>query len=286
MHVEIAAVCGDLNRLNRGGESMRNIDIAGLIQLAREAGGEIMRIYDADEISVETKADDSPLTNADVASHRAIVAGLAAMTPDIPVLSEESATLPWNVRRAWSRYWLIDPLDGTKEFVKRTHEFTVNIALIEDGYPTIGVVYAPAISTLYHGVAGGGAFKQRLDGAPEPIRVSDSLHRPVRVVGSKSHATESLRYFVDCVADGELVSMGSSLKFCLVAEGEADIYPRLGPTSEWDTAAAQCVVEQAGGQVTTLDLKRFRYNTKDSLLNPEFLVFSAVYPDWRRCLSI
>ncbi len=285
MHVEIAAVRGSMNRLNMSSESMRDIDIEGLVQLAREAGGEIMKIYDADDISVEKKADDSPLTNADLASHRSIVAGLASMTPDIPILSEESAALPWDERRGWKRYWLIDPLDGTKEFVKRTHEFTVNIALIEDGYPTMGVVYAPAISTLYYGVAGGGAFKQGGDGALEAIRVSGTLHKPVRIVGSKSHATESLRSFVDCVADSDLLSMGSSLKFCLVAEGAADIYPRLGPTSEWDTAAAQCVVEQAGGQVTTLDLKRFRYNTKDSLLNPEFLVFSAVYPDWRRCLS-
>ncbi len=264
---------------------MQDIDIEDLIRIARDAGGEIMKIYDADQIAVETKADDSPLTNADMASHHTIVDGLRALTPEIPILSEESAALPWEQRRQWRRYWLIDPLDGTKEFVKRTNEFTVNIALIEDGFPVIGIVHAPAIDTLYHGAVGAGAFRRREGGEAEPIQVSDAPHEPLRIVGSKSHATDSLRRFVACVEGSELVSMGSSLKFCLVAEGSADIYPRLGPTSEWDTAAAQCVVEQAGGRVTTLDLERFRYNTKDSLLNPEFLVFSAVYPQWRHCLE-
>ncbi len=264
---------------------MQLIDTDALIRLARDAGDEIMKIYNEDRIAVETKADDSPLTNADMASHQTLVAGLRAMTPEIPILSEESAALPWEQRRQWRRYWLIDPLDGTKEFVKRTHEFTVNIALIEDGYPVIGVVHAPAIDTLYYGVEGRGAFRARGEGKAEPIRVAADPHRPMRIVGSKSHATESLRRFVACVDDAELVSMGSSLKFCLVAEGAADIYPRLGPTSEWDTAAAQAVVEQAGGRVTTLDLQRFRYNTKDSLLNPEFLVFSEVQAAWKSCLE-
>ncbi len=250
-----------------------------LLQLAREAGDAILEIYNTD-FDVERKQDNSPLTEADLASHRTIVAGLERLTPEIPLLSEESASIPFETRGGWSRYWLIDPLDGTKEFVKRNGEFTVNIALIEGDRPTVGVVYAPVLDRLYYGTLGDGAWRQDGDDAARPIQVAARRRQTARVAGSRSHAGESLQRYLDNLGAHELVSMGSSLKLCLVAEGEADLYPRLGPTSEWDTAAAQAVVEAAGGRVTTLDRQPLRYNTKDSLLNPQFLVFGDQSVDW------
>jgi 3'(2'), 5'-bisphosphate nucleotidase len=250
-----------------------------LLQLAREAGDAILAIYNTD-FEVEHKQDNSPLTEADLASHHTIVSGLERLTPEIPVLSEESAKIPFETRSRWSRYWLIDPLDGTREFVKRNGEFTVNIALIEDHRPTLGVVYAPVLDRLYYGSTEQGAWLQSGDQAASPIRAVAQRRTPTRVAGSRSHAGDSLLRFLDKLGQHELVSMGSSLKLCLVAEGEADLYPRLGPTSEWDTAAAQAVVEAAGGRVTTLDLEPLAYNTKDSLLNPHFLVFGDLSEDW------
>lgn len=250
-----------------------------LLQLAREAGAAILQIYDTD-FDVEHKQDNSPLTEADLASHRTIVSSLERLTPDIPVLSEESANIPFDIRHTWSRYWLIDPLDGTREFVKRNGEFTVNIALIEGDRPTFGVVYAPVLDRLYYGSTDDGAWRRDGDQTARPIQVIPRRRQPIRVAGSRSHAGDSLQRFLDNLGEHELLSMGSSLKLCLVAEGEADIYPRLGPTSEWDTAAAQAVVEAAGGRVTTLDLEPMRYNTKESLLNPHFLVFGDLSESW------
>ena len=198
---------------------------------------------------------------------------MAALTPDTPVLSEESAALPWETRREWRRYWLVDPLDGTKEFVKRNGEFTVNIALVEDHVPVLGVVYAPVLKTLYWGVKGEGAWKddgevQRL--SPLPLPTGDGVWQ---VAGSRSHGSETFETFTAQLGEVATVTMGSSLKFCLVAAGQAHLYPRFGPTSEWDTAAAQGVVEAAGGAVYNLETgKPLRYNTKASLLNPHFLV--------------
>jgi 3'(2'), 5'-bisphosphate nucleotidase len=255
-----------------------------LLQLARQAGDAILRIYET-EFEVERKQDDSPLTAADLAAHRIIVSTLERLTPDIPVLSEESAKIPFDTRRQWQRYWLIDPLDGTREFVKRNGEFTVNIALIEEHRPTLGVVYAPVLDQLYYGVGDDGAWKQKGAMPAQEIRVATECRTPVLVAGSRSHAGDSLLRFLEKLGDHELVSMGSSLKLCLVAEGKADIYPRLGPTSEWDTAAAQAVVEAAGGRVTTLDLQPLSYNTKDSLLNPQFLVFGDHSVNWADYLA-
>ena len=259
-------------------------DIAALLEplaeLARVAGMKILEIYNQEDLGVEQKADKSPLTAADMAAHHAILAGLQALTPDIPVLSEESASLSYDERSAWSVYWLVDPLDGTKEFIKRNGEFTVNIALIEEGVPVLGVVHVPVTNTSYLGCRGMGAFKQSEHAGRQPIRVREQLGNPVMVVGSRSHRGDSLVAFLDRLGTHEMVGMGSSLKLCLVAEGVADIYPRLGPTSEWDTAAAQCVVEQAGGYVTDTGMQPLRYNTKDSLLNPYFLVFGDRDHDW------
>jgi len=262
-------------------------DLAALlepvVELTRVAGDRILEIYNSD-FEVEAKADNSPLTAADMASHHAIVAGLEKLTPAIPVLSEESASLSFAERSGWQIYWLVDPLDGTREFVKRNGEFTVNIALIERGVPVIGVVHVPVSGVTYSACKGLGAFKQEPGSEPRTITVRKLTDDPVMVVGSRSHRGDSLNRFLEKLGEHDMVGMGSSLKLCLVAEGAADIYPRLGPTSEWDTAAAQCVVEQAGGVVTDTDMQPLRYNTKDSLLNPYFLVFGDASRDWSQYL--
>jgi 3'(2'), 5'-bisphosphate nucleotidase len=265
-----------------------NHDPASLIQpvvdIAARAGEQIMRIYTTD-YAIETKQDESPLTEADRASHACIVAALRALTPDTPILSEESATTPWSERSGWSEYWLVDPLDGTKEFIKRNGEFTVNIALISGHEAVLGVVHVPADQRCFFGYRDGGAFEQPHDGKAAPISVTARAESPVRVVGSRSHRGASLDAYLEKLGDYVMVPMGSSLKLCLVANGSADIYPRLGPTSEWDTAAAQAVVEAAGGRVTQLDGRPLQYNAKADILNPHFLVFGDSSRDWTGCLD-
>ncbi len=246
--------------------------------IAREAGRRILAVYDT-AFEVEAKADASPLTAADLAAHTAIVQGLQALSPEVPVLSEESAAIPYAERAAWRRYWLVDPLDGTKEFIKRNGEFTVNIALIEDHAPVLGVVLVPVTGECYSAVRGVGAFRQLGVEAAEPIRVRRCNHT-VHVVGSRSHGSPAMDALISRLGDHAFVAVGSSLKFCRVAEGRADLYPRLGPTSEWDTAAAQCVVEQAGGRVVTPTGAPLAYNTKESLLNPHFLAYGDGGRDW------
>jgi 3'(2'), 5'-bisphosphate nucleotidase len=250
--------------------------------IARQAGEQILKIYNSD-FTVEDKADGSPLTAADRAAHQTIVEALATLTPSMPILSEEASTVDYGERSQWQRYWLVDPLDGTKEFVKRNGEFTVNIALIENQRPVLGVVYVPVSGVIYFGCRGSGAFKQKRDSAAVPITVQTYQGGPVRVVASRSHASPALQQFLAAVGDVETISMGSSLKLCLVAEGAADVYPRLGPTSEWDTAAAQAVVETAGGKVTDIDGEPLAYNKTD-ILNPWFVV-SDGKTDWTRFLN-
>jgi 3'(2'), 5'-bisphosphate nucleotidase len=263
------------------------------VAIATAAGEKIIEIYQApgaDALDISSKQDNSPLTAADLASHRHIVAALAELTPTLPILSEESASVPYAERSGWQRYWLVDPLDGTKEFIKRNGEFTVNIALIDNGRPVLGVVQVPVQNCCYSAAAGEGAFRQQGDHHETPIRVTTPLPvgQPARVVGSRSHASPSLRTFAERLGEHRLLSIGSSLKFCLVAEGKADVYPRLGPTSEWDTAAAQCLVEQAGGAVLALSERDhdyaidgpLGYNGKESLLNPYFLVCGDSAHDW------
>jgi 3'(2'), 5'-bisphosphate nucleotidase len=253
--------------------------IEPVIGLAIKAGDAILEVY-ATDFDVQEKDDASPLTQADMAAHRCIEAGLNVLTPDIPVLSEESGLPDFTERSQWVRYWLVDPLDGTKEFVSRNGEFTVNIALIDNTRPVFGVVHVPVEKKTYFGCAGYGAECRREDAKPVKISVAEKSARPVRVVGSRSHRGSSLDGFLDALGEYEMLPMGSSLKFCLVAEGEADVYPRLGPTSEWDTAAAQAVVEQAGGSVLTLDGKPLSYNSKAQILNPHFLVVGPADRDW------
>ena len=253
--------------------------IEPVVSMSHRAGDAILRIYETD-FDVERKDDESPLTKADLASHRTLVDGLEALTPGIPIISEESGLPPFDERSDWRSYWLIDPLDGTKEFVKRNGEFTVNVALIENNRPVLGVVYVPVTRRTYVGCQGHGAERRDADGSIEKIAVADTCGDTVRVVGSRSHRGDSLNAFLEDVAPFELHAVGSSLKFCYVAEGSADIYPRLGPTSEWDTAAAQAVVEQAGGAVLELDGTPLSYNTKEEILNPYFIVVGPRNRDW------
>jgi len=249
------------------------------LELARLAGEKILEIY-AQDFSVAHKDDRSPLTEADMAAHHAIVAGLRALTPDLPILSEEEAALPFAERSRWRTYWLVDPLDGTREFIKRNGEFTVNIALIDDHQSILGVIYVPVSGVCYAACRGGGAYRQEPGGEPRAIRVRPWRGGRITVAGSRSHRDERFAKFLDQFAEHEIISMGSSLKSCLVAEGKADIYLRLGPTSEWDTAAAQCIVEEAGGHLLDTAMRPLRYNTKESLLNPFFIVCGDDSHDW------
>jgi 3'(2'), 5'-bisphosphate nucleotidase len=254
--------------------------LAEVIQVAVAAGEKILAVYNTD-FAVEHKADCSPLTAADLAAHQTILQGLKALTPEIPVLSEEAGEVAFEERRQWQRYWLVDPLDGTREFIKRNGEFTVNIALIEAHAPVLGVVYGPVRKVLYYACQGQGAYKKEAETAAT-LKVRPWKGGMALVVGSRSHAGEHLQAFLDNLGNYELVSMGSSLKICLVAEGKADVYPRFGLTSEWDTAAAHCVVEEAGGKVVDLTGMPLRYNTQESLINPYFLVIADPAVNWEQ----
>jgi 3'(2'), 5'-bisphosphate nucleotidase len=208
-----------------------------------------------------------------------IVAQLQDITADLPVLSEETKAAPYSDREGWDEFWLIDPLDGTKEFVKRNGEFTINIALIANQEPVLGVVHAPALDTSYFGARGAGAFKRVQGDGPSPIAVNGCLFPPLTVVASRSHESDALSKFLETLGRIEIKNVGSSLKLCLVADGSAQLYPRLGPTMEWDTAAGQCVLEQAGGIVADLQGKRLIYN-KPNLLNPHFIASSSSAFPW------
>jgi 3'(2'), 5'-bisphosphate nucleotidase len=249
-----------------------------IAELARKAGAAILEVYRGD-FDVEHKDDDSPLTAADMAAHHVIVDGLKALTPELPVLSEESASIPLSERQGWRTYWLVDPLDGTREFVKRNGEFTVNIALVEDHVATLGVIYAPVHDELAHAVAGEGTMLAIGD-VEQRVSVERRDAPPWRAAGSRSHRDGRLDEFLQRIGTHELHSLGSSLKFCRLAAGQLDIYLRYGPTSEWDTAAGQVVLEEAGGTLTDLDGNRFSYNRRDTLINPDFLATAADHARW------
>ncbi|CNE78240.1 3'(2'),5'-bisphosphate nucleotidase CysQ [Yersinia nurmii] len=239
-----------------------------ICQLARDAGAAIMAVYDGEKpLDVAQKKDDSPVTAADLAAHDIIKAGLAALTPNIPLLSEEDPPA-WEIRQHWQRYWLVDPLDGTKEFLNRNGEFTVNIALIEQGTPTLGVVYTPVMDVMYS-AENGQAWKEE-GGRRMQIQVRDA-QLPLVVV-SRSHSDDELRDYLAQLGEHQTVSVGSSLKFCLVAEGKAQLYPRFGPTNIWDTAAGHAVAAAAGAQVNDWQGKPLSYTPRESFLNPGFRV--------------
>ncbi|MCL1634480.1 3'(2'),5'-bisphosphate nucleotidase CysQ [Luteimonas sp. SX5] len=261
---------------DRIGDSLRE----GVIALAREAAAAILEVYES-AFDVERKSDASPLTAADLAAHRCIVAGLARLAPDIPTLSEEAAEeTPTAERRAWRRLWLVDPLDGTREFVKRNGEFTVNIALIDEGVPVFGVIQAPVTGQLWHAQLGRGAFRR--DGDNEtPVAVRMPATAPLRVAASRSHRDLRTEALMSRIGEVETVALGSSLKFCRLAEGGMDVYPRFGPTSEWDTAAGQCILEAAGGCVIDPKGRPLRYNQRDTILNGDFLALGDTALPWR-----
>ncbi len=255
-------------------ESLQTL-IHQVVDLSIAAGQAIMAIYESEDVGTTYKDDKSPLTAADLASNRVIIEGLRHLETQLPILSEESKEKPYSERQDWSQFWLVDPLDGTKEFIKRNGEFTVNIALVNQGQLDLGVVHAPAIKTTYFAARGLGAFKQIDTGAATPIQTRTYPEPVLKVVASRSHAGAETEAFLEKlktqVGELDVLSIGSSLKLCLVADGSAHLYPRFGPTMEWDTAAAQCVVELAGGQVTDLQTKPLHYNKPD-LLNPFFMV--------------
>ena len=248
--------------------------------VAIEAGNEILNFYNHD-IEVTHKEDLSPLTKADLASNKIILESLNKLNSNIPILSEESL-VDWSIRKNWKKYWLVDPLDGTKEFIKKNGEFTVNIALIENNNPILGVVYVPAKSLLYLAEKDKGSFKtntkdklKNFEGI-QKILVSSQMNR-ARVIGSRSHSNATFDNWVkEKFPNAEIVQAGSSLKFCLIAEGEADIYPRFGPTSEWDIAAGHILVNEAGGKIRTFQNDSISYNTKENIINPEFYVIGNI----------
>ena len=256
-------------------------NILKILNIAIDAGREILKIYD-DEIIVNSKEDKSPITQADINSNNLIVSRLKNLEPNIPILSEESL-VEWKNRKNWNKYWLIDPLDGTKEFINRNGEFTVNISLIENNYPIFGIIYSPFKSLLYYALKNNGSYKSQTNtnlsnlNNFKKININREKNSTTKVIGSRSHSSKEFLIWVENkFTNYELVTIGSSLKFCILAEGEADIYPRLGPTSEWDIAAGHIILEEAGGKLKSIDNKDILYNTKEGILNPHFIAYGNV----------
>ena len=252
-----------------------------IVNISVDAGEVILNYYN-EKVDVIYKDDESPLTKADLASHKIITDSIKKITPDIPILSEEEF-IDWKIRKKWKKYWLIDPLDGTKEFIKKNDEFTVNIALIENNRPILGVIYTPALNELFYSIKNFGSYKiltkKKLNTLKEAKRISINKKKSnkVKIVGSRSHSNPILEKWVNKnFNEFDILQKGSSLKFCLIAEGSADIYPRFGPTSEWDIAAGHIILEEAGGKLKSIDNKEILYNEKENILNPEFFAYSNV----------
>ena len=255
--------------------------ILDILNIAIDAGKEILKIYKKN-FNVDLKADNSPITEADINSNNLIKKRLIEIEKKIPILTEESL-VNWETRRVWKKYWLIDPLDGTKEFVNRNGEFTVNISLIENNLPIFGVIYAPEKSLLYYGIKNNGSYKlitqDNINTLTEfkKININKNIASKIKIIGSRSHSNKDFHAWVEKnFSQYELISIGSSLKFCLLAEGTADIYPRLGPTSEWDIAAGHVILEEAGGKLKSFDNTEILYNTKENIINPNFLAYGNV----------
>lgn len=266
--------------LLKNNEMLEQIDINKIISITEEAGREIMKIYDTDDFAITDKSDKSPLTKADRAGNAIIIAALNESYPDIPIISEENKMIEYSERKDWEYFWLVDPLDGTKEFIKKNGEFTVNIALIRNGKPVLGVVGIPAKNQIYYAVENKGAFKIDADGIKTKLQINEPKENEIALIGSRSHPSPEFDVYLKEMegkySTVNFVPAGSSLKFCLVAEGKADVYPRLGPTMEWDTAAGHALVLEAGARVKIYgDTKDLQYN-KESLLNPFFIVEKAL----------
>lgn len=262
---------------------MNNL-LSNIITLARQASFKILEVYHSD-FTAHLKADKTPVTAADLASQAILVQGLQQLTPDLPIVSEEAVTIPFAERKQWQKYWLVDPLDGTKEFLEKNGEFTINIALIENHKPILGVIFAPVLNQCYFATIGEGAFKQEGDNTPQQIHAKKYQDGKIIVASSRRHGMEKLQRFLQQFKDYSVIHSGSALKFGLIAEGKADIYLRLGPTSEWDTAAGQCILEAVGGAVMDLSGNPFRYNEKESLINPEFLAVGDNTHEWSNFLK-
>ena len=252
--------------------------ILDILNIAIDAGKEILKIYKKN-FNVDLKADNSPITEADINSNNLIKKRLIEIEKNIPILTEESL-VSWEIRRVWKKYWLIDPLDGTKEFVNRNGEFTVNISLIENNLPIFGVIYAPEKSLLYYGIKNNGSYKlitqDNINTLSEfkKININNNTTSNIKIIGSRSHSNKDFQIWIDKnFTQYELISIGSSLKLCFLAEGTADIYPRLGPTSEWDIAAGHIILEEAGGKLKSFGNTDILYNTKESIINPNFLAY-------------
>ena len=245
--------------------------ISSTVEIAKLAGEGITEIYNSD-FDYQLKKDLSPITAADNLSHIIITKRLKILTPEIPVLSEENCDIPYKIRANWTKYWLVDPLDGTKEFIKRNGEFTVNIALIENNTPIFGVIHLPVTSETYWGSQVNGSFYSSGNNDVKEIRVSENHQNPIRLVASRSHPSEMLNSLLKKIVDYEIIEVGSSIKFCHIASGQADCYPRFGPTSEWDTAAGEAIVSSAGGHVVAASGNSMKYNVKEEYLNPNFIV--------------
>lgn len=260
-------------------DMLDQIDVQKVIAIAEAAGKEIMHIYATDDFAVVDKSDNSPLTKADKASNAVIVAALKEQFPHIPIISEENKLLSYDERKDWSLVWLVDPLDGTKEFIKKNGEFTVNIALIANGKPVLGVVGIPARNHMYYAVEGKGAFKTDENGNTTQLHIAEPRKDTIALIGSRSHPSPEFDAYLKDMeskyATVDFVPAGSSLKFCLVAEGKADVYPRLGPTMEWDTAAGHAVVLEAGARVKVYGSDKDLDYNKENLLNPFFIVEKA-----------
>jgi len=245
--------------------------ISSVVEIAKEAGIAITEIYNSD-FDYQLKKDLSPITAADNLSHNIITERLKTLTPNIPILSEENCNIPYKIRSQWTQYWLVDPLDGTKEFISKNGEFTVNIALIENNTPIFGVIDIPVTNETYWGSKVNGSFCSDANNDVKQINVSEDNQNPIRLVASRSHPSNMLASLLEIIVDYEIIEIGSSIKFCLIASGQADCYPRFGPTSEWDTAAGEAIVSYAGGRVVTARGNSMNYNAKKDYLNPNFIV--------------
>ncbi|WP_315900214.1 3'(2'),5'-bisphosphate nucleotidase CysQ [Ferrimonas balearica] len=256
-----------------------------VITIARDAGLQIRSIYEAGQYQALTKSDNTPVTSADLAAHESIVAALKHLTPDTPILSEEDAEIPLSTRQSWAEYWLIDPLDGTQEFIAGSGEFAVNIALVRDHQPVLGVIYAPMSDICYYGAKGQGAFK-REEGLSIPIHSRDvGPEDALKIAVSRRQRREAVMSRLDEKREYLLLPFGSaSLKSCMVAEGKADCYLRLGPTGEWDTGASQCIVEEAGGKIVDTCYQPLSYNQRESLENPNYMVLGSQKLPWPEIL--
>lgn len=259
-------------------DSLRGL-LPHIIRVASEAGKAIWEIYQRN-FNVSHKSDFSPVTEADLKANELIIDSLAELNPRWPVVSEEETIPDFSQRAKWDYHWLVDPLDGTREFIKGNDEFTVNIALIHRHQPVLGVIHVPATGETYFANAGGGAFKLFSDGRVESIRARAWDGRHIIVASSRGQRTELFKRFLAGFVSCDVLPLGSSLKSCMIAEGRADVYARFGPTAEWDTAAAQCIVEEAGGRMCDLQLRALSYNQRHSLINPSFIVIGDVNHKW------